>query len=190
MKISVTYTMSVDNTIEITDETISDFQLTDEDLNHFARQKIEASIPSDYADYEWEWGERPKAKGSELTPPDDFWIDTPIGPVATNRWIVILKDFKLPGEFVLEQNWCDPSNLCFYKIDSLLNAVDENSKNFPLHTGWFRESFRCLKDLPNAEIKGENPTSPGYLFVGGKLQAILMPVENSISLFQFNEGKK
>lgn len=152
---------------------IGDYELTQTEIDDLAEKELFENLPGDAIDYSSEWKNAPKAKDFAIPPLEDYWADSIIGPVATNGWIMVLKHFSLPSNFVLELPWLEKEML--KNLDKMSGWFSPDYLSLPLHTGFFRKTYACFRDLPRMEVRGKDADSQGYLTVDGKLCAILMP---------------
>ena len=180
--INITYTMNLCAYAEI-----DDYSLTEEEIMECGEAAVSAAkVPSGAEDIEWEWVSFPKAKDAQPQPPEDYWFETAYGLATTNNWLTIFKGFPTPENFEVDRNWLDPKNFSIKKMQD--HIATEDFTKLPPHTGWFRESFRPIKDIPGVIVTGKSTESLGYVSLRGKLIAAIMPLRDSKSdgCFQFH----
>jgi hypothetical protein len=182
-RIKVTYTIEEYKTIKV-----EDFTLTEEEIETLADQEVEKILPGDQDSYSWKWESEPKAKGSQVSPPTDWYVEMPFGKAATNGHCVMFE--RSPIVLKTEPYWLDAPGKKI-NIAGLLNA---EFKSFPLHCGYFDKVFSPFQRLKGLEVRGEGPDSMAYLIFEGELIACLMPRRDVLSdignRFQFNRRAK
>ena len=181
--IEITYTMTLYEYVEI-----DDYLLTEEEITQRGEVAAgKAKIPSDAENVDWSWAsDPPKAKDAQPQPPEDYWFETAYGLATTNNWLTIFKGFPTPENFEVDRNWLDPKNFSIKKMQD--HIATEDFTKLPPHTGWFRKSFRPIKDIPGVIVTGKSTESLGYVSLRGKLIAAIMPLRDSKSdgCFQFH----
>ena len=152
---------------------IEDFTLSEGEIERLAEAEVNKVLPGDQDSYEWEWEREPKAKGSQISPPSDWYVDTPFGKAATNGHCIMFE--RSPIVLRTGHHWLDApgGNI---NIAGLLNA---QFKSFPLHCGYFDKVFSPFSRLEGLEVRGEGPGKMAYLIFKGELIACLMPRRDS-----------
>jgi len=154
----------------------NDFAFSQKQLNVIAEEAANENVPVDSDTYDYEWVIEPKTKGSGLMPPDDYWFDSILGPVATNGFLILLKGFLLPPKVCLNRDWKDPSFFEFPQATEWVNSlIDKDFSSKQLHKGWFAEGLKPLREMQGFQILGDGPTDPGYMVLDENLIGLLMP---------------
>lgn len=178
--IEITYRMTLHESVNV-----ADYELTEDELDELATKVFEnSSLPYDAEDVDWEWQSYPKAKDLAQRPPEDYWFETSYGVAATNNYLLVFKSFPFPKDFKIDNKWRDPQNFDPEKVPK------EDFDSLPYHCGWFRESFKPIKEIPGIVVKGRSEIDPGFAILNDKLIAILMPLDCKIQKlegrFQFH----
>jgi hypothetical protein len=195
--ISVTWTITDSITIDIPDG-----ELTCDEINERAEFAVNAFIPMSREEYDWEWhyGDEPKAREADTTPPEEAWFLVNGVKIAINGVALVTKDCPFDG-FINIKTW--KTDLTSKGIERLSLMLRDDIKELPLHKGWFHRSFRCFKGFKVVGIAPEPGRSSmevgGYVLgPAGELLAILMPHASipsqedldSGEYFQFNPTEK
>ena len=182
-RLKIRYTIEEYKTVDV-----KDFTLSKGEIEMLAETTIDEVLPGDQDSYEWEWEREPKAKGSQISPPIDWYVETPFGKAATNGHCILFE--RSPIVLRTEPLWLDAPGRKI-NIAGLLKA---EYKSFPFHCGYFDKVFSPFQQLEGLEVRGEGPDCMAYLIFKGELIACLMPRRDvptdASNRFQFNRKVK
>lgn len=174
MKIAFEYTVKK----EISIKHIADYTLTRAEIEtEIERLHIE-HCPKDYKILESSWSfecdnREPFARGCELNPPTNCWIDINEIQWATNGLCTVTPECPA----INSNNNFEPWLSGFHAQSSVTMLLNTEQHNNILHTGIFDKRFLSLKEIPNLQVFGEGVLYPGYCYVENQLIAIIMPTE-------------
>jgi hypothetical protein len=187
-RLIVSYTIN-----EIIEVHVEDYLLTDKEIQDLASKAASKAIPlgAICEDFEWE-RPFPKSKNWQRIAPDDCWLEVEQGLIASNNWVLVLKDFSLPDSLQIDNPWQNLNKLCDHHLEKLQETIEEASLATCLHQGWFRPSFLPFKEILGLEVRGK-PDRVGGIFVNGKFKGALMPMVKHRAedcAFQFHPNGK